>query len=71
MSKLAIYRISYRVSHTYDFEVEASSADHAEAWARMLLSRTRGALIGSKAITSDIRICDVAMAGSPLRLPVL
>jgi hypothetical protein len=44
MSKLAIYRISYRVSHTYDFEVEASSADHAEAWARTLLSRTRGAL---------------------------
>jgi hypothetical protein len=70
MSKLATYRISYRVSHVYDIEVEASSADHAEAWARTLLGRTRTALTGSKAIGSDIRIFDVAMAGSPLRLPV-
>ncbi len=70
MSKLTTYRISYRVSHVYDIEVEASSADHAEAWAQTLLGRTRSALAGSKAITSDIRICDVAMAGSPLRLPI-
>jgi len=68
MSKLATYRVSYRVSHVYDIEVEASSADHAEAWARTLLNRTHSALTGSKAITSDIRICDVAMAGSPFRL---
>ncbi|MGC2603627.1 MAG: hypothetical protein WA384_20075 [Rhodomicrobium sp.] len=69
MSKLATYRVSYRVSQVYDIEVEASSADHAEAWAKTLLDRTRSALTGSKAITSDIRICDVAMAGSPLQLP--
>jgi hypothetical protein len=70
MSKLATYRISYRVSHVYDIEVEASSADNAEAWAQTLLSRTRSALTGSRAIASDIRICDVAMAGSLLKLPV-
>ncbi len=69
MSKLATYRISYRVSRVYGIEIEASSADDAEARARTLLGRTRSALTGSKAITSDIRICDVAMAGSPLRLP--
>lgn len=71
MSKLATYRISYRVTHVYDVEVDASSADHAEAWAQTLLSRSRGALTGSKAIASDIRICDVAMAGSLLKLPLL
>ncbi len=69
MSKLATYRVTYRVSQVYDIEVEASSADHAEAWAKTLLDRTRSALTGSKAITSDIRICDVAVAGSLLQLP--
>jgi len=71
MSKLNSYHVSYRVTQVYDIEVEASSADHAEAWAKTLLSRTRSALAGSKAIASDIRICDVAMAGSLLKLPVL
>jgi hypothetical protein len=68
MSKLATYRISYRVTHVYDIEVEASSADHAEAWAETLLERTRGALPGSKAIQCDIRVCDLQM--SRFRLPM-
>ncbi len=69
MSKLTTYHVSYRVTHVYDIEVEASSANHAEAWAQTLLDRTRGALLGSKAIASDIRICDVHMAAPPFRLP--
>ncbi|HZV20863.1 MAG TPA: hypothetical protein VE986_04885 [Hyphomicrobiales bacterium] len=65
MSALLTYRVSYRITHVYDIEVEASSADHAEVWARTLLDRTGGALSGSKPVTSDIRICDVRMAGLP------
>jgi hypothetical protein len=71
MSKLTTYRISYRVSRAYDIEIKASSADEAEVWARMYLDRTKTPLVGSRTITSDIRICDVQMAGSPLRLPIL
>ncbi len=69
MSKLTTYRVSYRIAHAYHIEVEASSADHAEAWAKTFLDRTRGALASSRAISRDIRICDVQMAGPPLRLP--
>jgi len=69
MSKLTTYRISYRIAHVYHIEVEASSADHAEEWAQTLLDRTRGALAGSKAITSDIRISDVQMAEMPFQRP--
>jgi len=69
MSKLTTYRVSYRIAHVYHIEVEASSADHAEAWAQTLLDRTRGALAGSKAITRDIRVCDVQMASAPVRIP--
>ena len=71
MSKLTTYRISYRVSRAYDIEIEASSADDAEARVRTLLDRSRNAIVGSRTIASDIRICDVQMAGSPLRLPIL
>ena len=71
MSKLTTYRISYRVSRAYDIEIEASSADQAEAWARMFLDRTQTPLVGSRTIASDIRICDVQMTGSPLRLPII
>ena len=71
MSKLTTYRISYRVSRAYDIEIEATSADDAEARVRTLLDRSRNAIAGSRTIASDIRICDVQMTGSPLRLPVL
>ena len=71
MSKLTTYRISYRVSRAYDIEIEASSADEAEASAQTLLNRTRNALVGSRTIASDIRICDVQTAGLPLRMPIL
>jgi hypothetical protein len=70
MSKLT-YRVSYRVIQAYEIEIEAPSADHAEARARTLLDRSRSAIIGSRTIASDIRICDVQMTGSPLRLPIL
>lgn len=69
MSKLTTYRVSYRIAQVYHIDVEASSADHAEAWAHTLLARTRGALTGSKAISKDIRICDVQMASAPVRIP--
>ena len=71
MSKLTTYRISYRVSRAYAIEIEATSADEAEASARTFLERTRTPLAGSRTIASDIRICDVQMAGSPLRLPMI
>lgn len=71
MSKRTTYRISYRVSHAYEIAIEASSADRAEACARTLLARSRSAIAGSRTIDCDIRICDVAITGSPLRLPVL
>jgi hypothetical protein len=69
MLKLATYRVSYRITNVYDIEVEASSADHAEAWAQTLLDRTHAALFGSKPAGRDIRICDVQMKRLPLRFP--
>ena len=70
MSKLTTYRISYRVSRAYDIEIEATSADDAEARARTPLDRSRNAIAGSRTIASDIRICDIAAAGSLLKLPL-
>jgi hypothetical protein len=71
MSKLTTYRISYRISRAYEIEIEASSAYQAEGWVRVFLDGARNPLVGSRIIASDIRICDVQMTGSPLRLPMI
>jgi hypothetical protein len=72
MSKLITYRVSYRIVQTYQIDVDASTPDHAAAWAQTLLDRFGGAIHGSKSLRCDGSVSDVRLSGplSSISLPV-
>jgi hypothetical protein len=62
MSRLITYRVSYRIAHVYHIDVDASSPQHAAAWAQTLLDRFGAALAGSKKLGLDVSVMGVKLA---------
>jgi hypothetical protein len=66
MCRLTTYRVSYRIAHVYHIDVDASSPQHAAAWAQTLLTRFGTALTGSKKLGCDVSVLGVKLAALEL-----
>jgi hypothetical protein len=62
MSRLTTYRVSYRIAHVYHIDVDASSPQHAAAWAQTMLASFGAALAGSKKLGCDVSVLGVKLA---------
>jgi hypothetical protein len=72
MSRLATYRVSYRIVHTYHIDIEASSPEHAADWTQTLLNRFGTPIHGSKRLGCEGSVSDIRISGSlwPSSVPV-